>query len=658
MEKPSHIKESLFLVEPRRILGALRKNILYILLGTVGFALFAVYFVKKDESKSWSATSKIIRYSKQISQSSDVPYQFQDFNYETALETIRSRGNLAELIERLDLNDTASPESLFSKFEIKRGRNSDIVEIIFTSPTQALAAKGANELSKIFLDKFNTIQNAAIERIYDYYDESRKLKVISYQSAKKDMDDFLSKHGLTSLENTLQIQYALLGKLKLQEQENKTDIMEYNTSISEIISTIKSLPEEVKLRYAIRSANKKALELKFKELERQKQVYTEEHPKIMMLRSEVKQLEETIKKAAAVEPDEVTYGTNPMKSELRIILGKTKIQYIAAQGITKSLETQMKSVQKYLAKLTILKQEYDQLERTKNETQEQLKMVSNRLYDLKVSIGSSKEDFKLFEYAKTPHYPNPSYKKTVVILLTFVGLFLFTLFIVVREVLDKKIKTKFDLVTRFGIEDTVALPNEVGFSPSNRKIFSFLANRIIGNNVSFPHIITLGADISPRTTSGVTKMFLEHLVYQEHKILHIQSSSTSLDTLREDTIDLVSPLDTQNYTPTKSKEGIDTLYWEIKDDFAVFIPNKSALEESFMVLKSLDYNYIVIDVPAYQGAEHLIPMFVQCTDTFLLYTEFKTSRRNILNDFMLHIEENHINKIKGVIIDVHKYFLS
>jgi len=658
MEKSSYIKENFLLVEPHRILAALRKNIIYILLGTLAFALFAVYIVKKDNSKTWSATSKIIRYSKQISQSSDVPYQFQDFNYETALETIRSRSNLQELIERLDLNGTATPESLFSKFEIKRGRNSDIVEIIYTSSVQALAAKGANELSKIFIEKFNTVQNAAIERIYTYYDKSRELEVIKYQAAKKDIDDFLRKHGLTSLENELQIQYALLNKLKLQEQENEANIMEYNTSITEITTSLKSLPEEVKLRYAVRSANKKALELKLKELERQKQVYTEEHPKIMMLRSEVSQLKDTIASAGAVEPDEVTYGTNPMKSELRIILGKTKIKYITAKDTTKILQEQIKAVQKKLNMLTTLQQEYEKLIRKKNELKAQLDMVSNRLYDLKISIGSSKEDFKLFELAKKPHFPNPSYKKTIVILLTFAGLFLSTLFIMIREFLDKKMKTRFDLEKRFGIKDTVALPQQKGFSLSNKKAFSFLANQIIGQKISSPHIITLGADIIPKSSTSISSMLLEHLIYQGHKVLHIQSAIPTSNSHVKHRIDLVQSPDKQLYTPEKTNENVDTLYWDIQDDFSVFIPNETYLENTFKSLKALAYDYIVIDIPPYKGAEHLVPMFITYTDTFLLYVEFKTSKRNIVHDLMSQIDEKHIYKIKGVISEVHKYFLS
>jgi len=658
VEKLKRIKESLFLIEPNRIIAALRKDILYILIGVMGFAALGVYIAIKNESKSWSATSKIIRYNKQISQASDVPYQFQDFNYETALETIRTRSNLVELIRRLDLNTSTSPESLYSQFEIKRGRNSDIVEIIFTSPHQELASRGANILSEIFIDNFYTIQNAAIERIYDYYNKNKEEKVKDLYTAKEAMVAFLKNNNLTSLESEIQINYTLLNKLELQKLQNLTDMTAYKTSIESISDSLEGLPEEVKLRYAVRSANKKALEIKQKELKRQKEVYTDKHPKILMLQSEVNQIQNTINEAKVAEPDEITYGTNPIKSELRIVLGKTKVKYITAQNIRKSLNIQIRSVKDKLSKLSTLNKKFTQLKRQKDEAKEQLSMVSKRLYDLKMSIGSSKEDFKLFEPAKVPKFPKPSYKKMIVILFIFLGAFISVTFIVVRELLDNTVKTKFDLRSRFGIIDTIQLPKEKELSTSSKQVFSFLANSIIGKKIKDAHIVTLGADITPRSTTHITSLLLEQLVYQKHKILHIESSVTPYANLAEHSIDLVSPLDTQTYTPRKTKENVDILYWHIKDNYSIFIPNKEHLDSVFKTLKTLDYDYIIIDVPAYQEAKHLVPMFAERTDTFLLYTEFNTSMRKVIHEFMLQLEEKSLDKIKGVISETHKYFLS
>ena len=100
-----------------RYLSALRKNWWVVLLAGIIFTLGGIGISKAKESNSWSGIAKVIRYDKKISMPTDIPYQFQNFNYETALETIRTRANLLELIKRLDLSTT--PEALYSKFEIK-----------------------------------------------------------------------------------------------------------------------------------------------------------------------------------------------------------------------------------------------------------------------------------------------------------------------------------------------------------------------------------------------------------------------------------------------------------------------------------------------------------------------------------------------------------
>ena len=658
MEKPKRIKENLFLIEPFRILASLRKNMLYILIVTIAFGALGAYIAIKKESKSWSATSKIIRYSKQISKGDDVPYQYQNFNYETALETIRTRSNLIELIRKLDLNTTTTPEELFSRFEIKRGRNSDIVEIIFTSPEQEMAAKGANALSEIFIENFYTIQNAAIERIYEYYTKNKVQKSIELYETKEAITEFLKKNNLTSLENEIAINYTLLNKLELRKLQNETDLTSYKTSIEAITESLKGLPEEVKLRYAIRSANKKALELKKKELQRQKEVYTEDHPKIQMLQSEIREIAKTIKAAKAVEPDEVTYGTNPIKSELRIVLGKTKIQYTTAQNIKKSLLSQIENVKANLGRLSALNKEFMRLKIKKEEAEAQLSMVSKRLYDLQMSIGSSKEDFKLFETAKIPKFPKPSYKKLIVILFIFLGGFLATVFVIVKEVFDNRVKTKFDLEKRFGIEGTIQLPKEKAVSTKTRQVFSYLANKIIAKEMEGVHIITLGADIPPRSKSHVAMLLLEQLTHQKHKILYIESSIMPDKDKQAQQIDLAKPLKGQQYTPVKNDENIDTLYWYIQDNYSIYIPNKEHLLEVFKNLNTFEYDYIVIDGPAYTESKHLVPMLVEHTDTFLLYAEFKTSTREMILKFMLRLEEKNLDKIKGVISETHKYFIS
>ena len=657
MQRSKQIKENILLVEPKRIIAALHKNLINIILGVVLFASWGVYIAKKQEVKSWTATCKVIRYKKEVSRSTSIPYQFKDFNYKTALDTIRTRSNLLELIETLDLNGS-TPESLFSQFEIKRARGSDIVEISFTYSDRDMVAKIANTLSEIFIKNFYKTQNAAVERTYEYYKKNKEIKEKELRLTKQQIAIFLHENNITSLKNALDSNYILLRKLKQQKLENQIKIESLKTSIKETEKTLEKLPNEVKLTYEIRSANKKALELKEKELKRLQKIYAEAHPKIKLLRSEIQQLKDTIKVTKKVEPDVLSYGTNPIKQSLRIQLNKKKIEYKAAQNVDLSLQAQIENIEKSIVSLNSLNKRFDQLQIKKDEITQQLEILTNRLYTVKISIGSSKEDFKILERAKRPEFPNPTHKKIIVILFTILGFILFVGFVAIREFLSGRIKTKFDLQKRFGITDTIELPQEKKLSSISKQTFSFLANRIIAKPLPPAHIIALSTDRPPKVPAIIAGMMLEHLVFQKANILFIKSSIYPYDVKEEHSINLTIPLSKQNYTPTKYPKNVDVLYWHIQDNYCIFFPNKKDLDDSFKELKESNYDYVLIDLPSYIEAEHLIPMCIKRCDSFILYTEFKTSLRKTVLDLMIHTDESSLSKIKGVVTNVHKYFIS
>ena len=181
-----------FLINPYYYLKVLRYKSLLILVITL-FSLIAGIFLSKNLIKpTYKATVKLIRYDKKISMPRDVPYKFQNFNYDTALQTIRTRKNLSEVIQVLNLDITV--EKLYSAFEIKRGRNSDIIEIRHSNKDIKKAVKGANVLSEIFLKNFYEVQNAATKEIYHYYakEKSKIQKNIDLSLHKK--EKFIKKH--------------------------------------------------------------------------------------------------------------------------------------------------------------------------------------------------------------------------------------------------------------------------------------------------------------------------------------------------------------------------------------------------------------------------------------------------------------------------------
>jgi len=659
VQKPKQIKDNLFLIEPTRILAAMRKNMLNILLSTVLFTLIGIKITSKDTTQTWHANGKIMRYKKKISNSKDIPYTYQEFNYKTVMDTMLNTDILNEVIKRLDLNISA--DELRSHYSLNREKGHDIIEISFSGNEQKLAADAVNTLNDVFIHNFHKTLNKATYQVYEYYLDKKKAKEKELFNAKQKITIFLSKYNLTSLENEMATLYKILETLKLTKLEKETQLIEAQTAIEKINKRLQNIPKEVKLSYAISSDFKKALGEKERELERESTIYSKDHPKMKMIKTEVEQLRKIVKASKKVEPDIVSYGGNPLKKELKIQLERTNITYVSTKGSKAFLEKKIEEINSKISSLKDLSKQYDKLQRRVEELDNQLKTISQRLYKIKISMGTTKEDFQLFEKATMPHHPQSnSMKKVIIILFTILGFIIFTVFIIVREILSDSIKTKFDLQKRFGILDTIQLPRGGDVSSINKQTFSFLVNRIVNEHVLNTHIITLASDTPPKQLINNTVMLLEQLSYQKHRILYIRSSIYNRYSHKNalHMIDLCKPLESQNYMVEKGSEYIDTLYWNIEDDYSVFVPNKEDLNKVFATLKESNYSFVVIDLPPYIEAEHLIPMCIKQSDTFILSTEFKTSSRKLIHKMLLQIHESDFAKIKGVINHVHKYFLS
>ena len=452
--------------------------------------------------------------------------------------------------------------------------------------------------------------------------------------------------------------YSQLNIIQLERLQNQTKIKALKTAIHEMKVSIKSLPNEVKLRYAVRSANKKALELKVKELQRLKKVYTSAHPKIKMIQSEIQQIKDTIKEEKSVAPDEVTYGTNPLKDELRIELSKTQIAYATAINSEDALQIQIGELKKSIASLSSLKKRFDKLSINKEEAQSQLKLVSDRLYDLKMTIGSSKEDFKFFERAKEPKFPKPSYKKVIVGVLGVFGIVLALALIIIKEFLNNSIKTKFDLTERFGIKEVVQLPVGKELTDSIKHSFSYLANSIISSTTEGSKVVVLGSDIPKGMSTNVISMLLEQLNQQNKKTLHVEITTDADEEITHKTFSLKNAPAKNTIELNHISENIDKTYWAIEENYSIFIPEVESIALVVERLRGLGYDYVIIQLPPYSQAEHFVPAIVNLSDTFLLITEFGISSRKVIHQLVRRIEDSSIDKIKGVINETHKYFIS
>lgn len=616
--------------------------------------LISIYLANQLTVVSYKAVAKIIRYDKKISMPKDVPYKFQNFNYDTALQTIRTRENLSEAIKLLGLDTTV--EEIYSHYEIRRRKKSDIIEILFTASTKELSVKGANTLAEIFLKNFYKVQNAATKEVLIYYSNQKDSLIKELDILLASKETFNKTNKILSIKIQKDYKYEQLNEVALNLINTKVLKNEYKTKIKEINSKLDSIPKEVQLEYSVRSADLKSIENKEKELEALRQKYTKHNPKIKTLKNEIKKMKEAYssKKTKRNIPDEITYGNNPLFTALVIELSQSKIGVISSENRINELKEQQIQIENEIKELNVLEKKYSVIEKKINEKNSLLDLVTQRQNELKIALESTQEDFKFLERARPPKYPESNYKKAIVLgggvltALVFIGFFILKLFF------DFRIKEPFDIEKRFGIK-------LIGkFIDSNDK------NIIKENTMSFitsfmkekkeKKVVLISSDVDKTGKSELINKLTYFCSNTQQKVLYIQTEKEISDEITDVTIDCSNLKKFDLSKVNIINEYIHKIYILDNEKNDYYLANMDMSELLFKKLKESNYDLVLFEIPSYSSNAYFFKNFISFVDLTLMVFKSNCSSRKDINPIIKELNALNVNHIKGVLNAIDKKY--
>ena len=624
----------------------------YIIIISALFAMVAIYLAKNYIKPNYKAVAKIIRYDKKISMPRDVPYKFQNFNYDTALQTVRTRKNLEEVIKKLDLDTTV--EKLYSKFEVKRGRSSDIIEILYTNKDIDLAVKGANLLSTIFLKNFYEIQNAATNEIYNYYTGQSKLIKSKIDKLLTTREKFNTKNNILSLKIQQEYKYEQLYELSLNLIDAKVLQNEYSTKVEQIKSKLNKIPKEIQLNYSVRSADLKNIENKEKELSQLKQKYTIHNPKVKKVQNEIMLMKKAFKNKKIKKniPDEITYGNNPLYIALKIELSQSNIGIVTATNRINEIKKQQTQIRTQIQKLNILQKEYDIIENQLEEKNTLFKTITNRLNEVKIAIESSQEDFKFLEKATKPRYPESNYKKVIVVLSIFTGVALSIAFLILRAFFDTRVKESYDIQERFDIKLLGKF-----LKTTNNKIIKKDTTNFINNflkTVKNEKTILFSSDVKNTGKTKIIEKLTYYLSHHNKKVLYIQTVNTVTPEIENSVINY-SHKDNLNINSVNG--NIQKLYILDDENSNYLLTDSSVIKKLFNTLSNSYYDYVLFEIPSFQTNPYFFINMSVFSDMNCLVFRCNFSNRKTIIEMLQDKEKFNIKNIKGVLNDLDSKYL-
>jgi len=647
MKNKAFKTDDLFIVNPIYFLRYILKKAPIIVMIAFFIACVSYFFADKYAIVSYKAVAKIIRYDKKISMPKDVPYKFQNFNYDTALQTIRTRENLEEAIETLGLNTTV--EKIYSKYEIKRAKRSDIIEIIYTANQKEDAVIGANTLAQIFLRNFYKVQNAATKEVLVYYSKQKEVLLKELAVLLVQKENFHKRNKILSIQVEKDYKYEQLNEVALNLIDTKVLKNENETKIKEINEKLQIIPKEVQLEYSVRSADLKAIENKEKELAALRQKYTKHNPKIKKLKNEIIKMKDEFskKKTKKSIPDEITYGNNPLFTALIIELSQSKIGVISAQNRIEKLKEQRKLIEEEIKHLNVLEKKYSVIKNKIKEKNELLDLVTTRQNELKIALESTQEDFKFLEKAKPPKYPESSYKKAIVLGSAFLTLLLLTSSFILKLFFDFRIKEPFDIEKRFNMKLVGKFKDSDDKKIIKENTMAFITSFM--KNMTDKKVVLVSSDVQNTGKSNVLDKLTYFFSHTKQKVLYIQTVKETTDEIKDVMIDCS---EIENVDLSKANilnEYIHKMYIQDSEKNDYYLANVNISQKLFTLLKDSDYDLVLFEVPAYDESSYFFKNFAALADFILLVFKCKCSHRKKVDLVVKELNSLGVNHVKGVL---------
>lgn len=381
---------------------------------------------------------------------------------------LKTRRIIREVIRELDLRDEngryISTNTLQENISVNSIPGSDLIEISMADPNPQRAIEVVTTLVKVF-QKENTQINQSAMASARIFIEKQVVKV------KKDLE-VAEKNLLTYKEENNVILPAEEIKMNLDnliEAESllsttEVEINSIETSILAIQSEMKNHDEKIIVSTTI-SDNPliQKYQTQLTDLESRisglKNKYTDRHPEIINLQTQIVRVQESLKKVVQKEIVSQTESANPIYQSLYQNYINLETDKLAKQAKLASLEQLVQIEKDKLKNLPERELELIRLERVAKVTAEIFTMLITRLEEIKISEAMLTSDIYVVDSAYLPTVPIKPNKKMLILVAGFLAVLVGLGLTILIEFMDTTIKTAEEIENILGVPVIGSIPD-------------------------------------------------------------------------------------------------------------------------------------------------------------------------------------------------------
>lgn len=412
------------------------------------FLVAAVTLVKPK----WEAAATVMVHTRQdeFSLGGAKPFESQNYNLRTMLDTIKLPSALLEVSDALGLNVT--PRTLSPAIDVRTGKESNLFQVVAVWKDPLVAAGIANKVAEQLVQRSRDLRRKDAENAHANYSAQLEAARGKLRAVTDEMRVFKATHQVSDFNAETQVLLDSLIRLETDLNIKTAETQAMREAVADIEQAVKGEPEMVVTSTVYRNPLKTRLTDYEWQLQEARSRYTEENPKVIKLQTRVDVLKQMIDESKDEGAPENLYSANTKLVDLqdrqRELINDTRVREAQIAALSQTVEQNRAK----LAALTAAEKDFQLLQQRLTSTENLESSLVGRVDEAKVMMLRDEAGVELFEAARPPIEPAPSPKKLLaiagVVLGGGIGLFV----VLILEFLDPLLRTRRDALGIPGVQ--------------------------------------------------------------------------------------------------------------------------------------------------------------------------------------------------------------
>ncbi len=398
--------------------------------------------------KSYKAATTVILNYKGVDPVTGMamPAQLMPGYMATQVDIIQSKNVTLDVIKRLHLAEVKSLQEQFAqategkqadindwladllqqKLTILPSKESSVISIGYKGVDPNFAATMANAFAESYINLSLKLKIDPAIKASQYLSEQTKVLRENLQKAQDRLAEYQQKHGLTSVQETFDVESSKLRDLSSQYSMAQSQSIEANSRRNDASKNMSDSPDVAlnpviqNMRISLVNAESKLAEMG--------QRYSKNHPLYIAAEAEV----------------------NKIKSQLNTEVDRTVVSLGNSANINSQrlndLKFQLEKQKQKVLDLNRFRSDLSILEKEVQIAQNALESVNNRFSQTALEGQSNQGDISILEKAVAPLEPSNPSLLLIAPFSLIIGALLGCLFAMLAEMLDRRVRSKDDIL--------------------------------------------------------------------------------------------------------------------------------------------------------------------------------------------------------------------